>query len=129
MNTSPAPHNIGDLLDPNCPSRRALAMLADKWVMLIIIALAKHGRMRNSELKRLLGGISQKMLVQTLRELEHGHLVRRIVHPEVPPRVEYELTPLGQTLMEPIHALRIWAETYFAQVMAECPPGAARPSS
>jgi DNA-binding HxlR family transcriptional regulator len=107
-----------NVLDSNCPSRRALALLADKWVLLILVALAKHGTMRNGELKRLLGDISQKMLAQTLRRLEQNGLVARKAYDEIPPRVEYSLTPLGSSLMEPIYALRDWAETYYAEIEA-----------
>jgi DNA-binding HxlR family transcriptional regulator len=107
---------IINVLDPNCPSRRTLALLADKWTLLVILALM-NGSKRNGELKRLLGDISQKMLTQTLRELEAHGLVERISYHEVPPRVEYRLTELGLSLSEPINAIKDWAEHNFAQVL------------
>ncbi|MBC7870311.1 MAG: helix-turn-helix transcriptional regulator [Chitinophagaceae bacterium] len=105
-----------DVLDINCPSRRALALLADKWVMLVIVALSKKEPLRNGELKRMLGNISQKMLVQTLRNLETNGLIVREVFNEVPPHVEYRLSPLGQTLMVPIRAIRDWAQDNVAEI-------------
>jgi DNA-binding HxlR family transcriptional regulator len=105
------------VLDHDCPSRRTLTLLADKWALLVIAAL-KQGTMRNGELKRRLGDVSQKMLTQTLRELETCGLVERIVYHEVPPRVEYRLTELGLSLHEPISALARWAEEHFPEVEA-----------
>jgi DNA-binding HxlR family transcriptional regulator len=105
-----------DVLNPFCPSRRTLALLADKWVMLVIVSLHKRGAQRNGELKRTLGDVSQKMLTQTLRQLEHCGLVKRTSYHEVPPRVVYELTELGESLTEPIKAMRDWAERYYADV-------------
>lgn len=106
-----------NILDPECPSRRTLTLLANKWTMLTIVAL-KNGKKRNGEIKRMLGDISQKMLTQTLRELEASGIVERTAYHEVPPRVEYQLTPLGITLLEPIVALGNWAEKHFAEVEA-----------
>lgn len=106
------PYNV---LNVNCPSRRVLNLLADKWTMLVIIAL-DHGTRRHSQLMREIGGISQKMLTQTLRSLEQDGLVQRTVYPVVPPMVEYSLTPLGKTLTEPIQAIRTWAEQYLPEV-------------
>lgn len=105
-----------DILDPSCPSRQALNLLADKWVVLIIVALDKRTPQRNGELKRMLGDISQKMLIQTLRELEAIGVVSREVFHEVPPHVEYSLTDLGRSLLVPIAALRDWAETHVPEM-------------
>ena len=101
----------------DCPTRQALDRIADKWTTLII-GLLEEGPKRFSELQRGIGGISQKMLTQTLRTLERDGLVNRTVYPEVPPRVEYELTDLGRTLCEPIAAVRRWAEEHIDEVMA-----------
>ncbi|MDX2161229.1 MAG: helix-turn-helix domain-containing protein [bacterium] len=101
-----------DVLEPNCPSRRVLTLLADKWVLLVIVALAKKGPLRNGELKRVLGDISQKMLVQTLRNLEEFGVVQRTAYNVVPPHVEYQLTDLGESLLVPIGALRDWAQAH-----------------
>lgn len=107
--------NAPDVYTADCPTRRALDRIADKWTVLII-GLLEHEPKRFSQLQRGIGGISQKMLAQTLRSLERDGLVTRTVYPEVPPRVEYELTPLGQTLSEPIAAIRNWAESYINHI-------------
>ncbi len=107
----------GDVYAEACPSRAILELIADKWTLLIMPALG-HGPVRNGELLRTIGGVSQKMLTQTLRTLESNGLVRRIDHMEVPPRVEYELTELGRSLAETIKKLEGWAETHIADVLA-----------
>jgi DNA-binding HxlR family transcriptional regulator len=98
-----------------CPSREALDRIGDKWASLII-GLLENGSMRFSDLKRAIGGITQKMLTQTLRNLERDGLVKRTVYPEVPPHVEYELTELGATLIEPLAILRDWAQQNISKV-------------
>lgn len=100
----------------NCPTRVALDLIADKWTALIVGLLAP-GPQRFAVLARQIGGISQKMLTQTLRNMERDGLVQRTVFAEVPPRVEYALTPLGQTLQAPLGALRDWAETHAGSVV------------
>jgi DNA-binding HxlR family transcriptional regulator len=95
--------------------RKALDLVADKWTALIIMALAQDTK-RYSELQRKIGGISQKMLTQTLRQLETSGLIHRKVYPVVPPMVEYSLTPLGVTLVEPLKALCFWAAEHFHEV-------------
>lgn len=107
----------GDVYAESCPSRAILELIADKWTLLIMPAL-RRGPVRNAELLRMIGGVSQKMLTQTLRILESNGLVRRIDHMEVPPRVEYELTELGRSLAEAIRKLDGWAETHIAEVLA-----------
>src|SRR3954451_9929000 len=107
----------GSVLDAQCPSRLVLDRIADKWTALIIQVLA-HGTKRYVALQREIGGISQKMLTQTLRSLERDGLVRRTVHPVVPPKVEYDLTPLGRTLIEPLHALCRWSEKHLAELQS-----------
>lgn len=83
------------VLDQNCPSRKVLEILANKWTMLIIRVLSR-GTHRYKQLERQIGGVTQKMLIQTLRQLEEDGLVERTVYPVVPPQVEYSLTPLGK---------------------------------
>lgn len=100
-----------------CPSRAILELIADKWTLLILPAL-KGGPMRNGDLIRLIGGVSQKMLTQTLRELERNGLVTRTDYGEVPPRVDYALTDLGRSLSEAVRLLDSWAEAHIAQVQA-----------
>jgi DNA-binding HxlR family transcriptional regulator len=105
------------VLDAQCPSRLVLDRIADKWTALTIQILAR-GTMRYAALQREIGGISQKMLTQTLRSLERDGLVQRTVHPVVPPKVEYSLTRLGRTLIEPLHALCRWSEKHLAELQA-----------
>ncbi len=105
------------VLEPQCPSRLVLDRIADKWTALVIQILAS-GTMRYAELQRAIGGISQKMLTQTLRSLERDGLVQRTVHPVVPPKVEYSLTRLGRTLIEPLHALCRWSEKHLTELQA-----------
>ena len=83
-----------NVLSAQCPTRQALDLIADKWTTLLIYLLSK-GKQRYGDLHRQVGGISQKMLTQTLRKLERDGLVTRHVYPEVPPRTEYELTQAG----------------------------------
>jgi DNA-binding HxlR family transcriptional regulator len=106
-----------DVFNPNCDSRQVLALLADRWSMLVIYAL-RRGVLRHGELKRMIGGISQKMLTQTLRALERDGIVRRRAYAVVPPRVEYTLTPLGRTLLDPLRSICRWAESHLPQVRA-----------
>lgn len=97
--------------------RQALALIADKWAVLVITTLAE-GTWRYNALRRELEGVSQKMLTQTLRDLECNGLVERTVHPDTPPRVEYGLTPLGQTLVDALTVLRDWANDHYHEVEA-----------
>lgn len=87
---------------------RVLARVGDKWSVLIVMLLA-DGPRRFNEMKRMVDGISQRMLTLTLRGLERDGLVMRTVYPTIPPRVDYELTPLGRSLREPVVALGHWA--------------------
>ncbi|MEU1425581.1 helix-turn-helix domain-containing protein [Nocardia sp. NPDC005746] len=103
----------GNLVDSylrRCPARDVLAVLADKWVLLVLGTLRKEGGpIRFNELRRRLDGITQKVLTRTLRDLERDGLVRRTVYPTVPPRVEYALTELGADLGHITHAMGQWA--------------------
>jgi DNA-binding HxlR family transcriptional regulator len=101
-----------------CPSRQILDRIADKWTILVIGTLATRRAVRFNELRRLIDGISQKMLTQTLREMERDGLVVRTIYAEVPPRVEYALSPLGETLRDPLHALEVWATQHMTEVHA-----------
>ncbi|MEU1390177.1 MULTISPECIES: helix-turn-helix domain-containing protein [unclassified Nonomuraea] len=100
-----------------CPSRKLLDRLSDKWVTLVLSALAS-GERRYSDLARHIAGVSQKMLTQTLRGLERDGLVARRVTPQVPVRVDYALTPLGQSLMPLVTAIKAWAEEHIEDVEA-----------
>jgi DNA-binding HxlR family transcriptional regulator len=92
----------------DCPGRLTMELIADKWTVVVLCGLSE-GPVRHGELADLIGGISRKMLTKTLRRLEARGLVRRRAYAEVPPRVEYELTPLGTTLIDPIRVLTEWA--------------------
>lgn len=100
----------------DCPSRRLLDRIGDRWTVLIVGAL-DPGPQRFSALAARVDGISQKMLTQTLRSLERDGLVTRTVYPEIPPRVEYELTPLGRSLQVPLRALEEWAIANMSEVV------------
>ncbi len=100
-----------------CPARRLLDRISDKWVSLAVNALA-DGPQRYSDLRRRLASVSQKMLTQTLRNLERDGLVTRTVWPTVPQRVDYELTPLGRSLLPVMRAIKDWAEQHMDEVEA-----------
>jgi DNA-binding HxlR family transcriptional regulator len=91
-----------------CAARQALVLVADKWTPLIVFVLS-NGTHRYSDLRRRVDGISQKMLTQTLRNLQTANCVQRTVVPDTPVAVEYSLTPLGETLVEPLSGLINWA--------------------
>ena len=105
-----------NIFQANCLSRQVLGLIADQWTPLVMYALEESATMRFSQLLKRIDGISKKMLTQTLRAMERNGLVQRVVYPVVPPVVEYSLTPLGQTLIEPINALRIWAYGHLQEV-------------
>src|SRR5437016_70996 len=108
---------LPDAYASDCPSRQVLDRIGDKWTTLILVLLA-DGPQRFSELHRSIHGISHKMLAQTLRSLERDGLISRKLYPEVPPRVEYTLTALGETLCGPIAAILRWAEDHINEVAA-----------
>ena len=107
--TLPNPWSAG------CPSREVLDLLADKWVLLLV-PLLENGPRRNAELLRGAEGISQKMLAQTLRALVRHGLVSRRDFGEIPPRVEYTLTPLGKSLSDTLGALDAWVVAHFREI-------------
>ena len=104
-------------MNPECDSRKVLERIADKWTALIIHVLSS-GTKRHNELRRQISGISQKMLTQTLRSLENDGIVSRKIYPVVPPMVEYSLTPLGRSLIEPLEAICRWAEKHLPELEA-----------
>ncbi|MDQ1477994.1 MAG: hypothetical protein QOE62_3223 [Actinomycetota bacterium] len=103
--------------DPECEVRTILDRIGDKWSLLVICLLA-DGTRRFGELRREIDGISQRMLTLTLRQLEREGLVTRTVFPVVPPRVDYELTELGSTLLDTIQALVAWAGKHGNEIIA-----------
>lgn len=93
-----------------------LDRIADKWTLLAIDVLWEGGELRFSEIRQRMGGVSQKMLTKTLRQLERDGLVTRHVHPVIPPRVDYKLTRLGETLSEAVCGIWVWVETHLKNV-------------
>jgi DNA-binding HxlR family transcriptional regulator len=96
--------------------REMLERVGDKWTLLVIEELGSGGEMRFTQLRDRIGGVSQKMLTKTLRELERDGLVTRRVHPVVPPRVDYKLTRLGEALGEAVCGIWTWVETHLREV-------------
>lgn len=105
------------VLARTCPSRKSLARIANKWTAMIVTVLAGK-QLRFTDIRTALDGISGKVLTETLRDLERDGLVERQAYAEVPPRVEYRLTPLGRTLYDPLRALVDWAELHVPEVLA-----------
>jgi DNA-binding HxlR family transcriptional regulator len=110
----------GEVADPRVEAlvNAVIGRVADKWTMLILEVLAEHGETRFTRVGELVGGISQKMLTQTLRQMERDGLVVRTVHPVIPPKVEYRLTDLGFTLAEAFCGVWTWAETNIDRIEA-----------
>jgi DNA-binding HxlR family transcriptional regulator len=104
-----------DISVTECGYRRVLEIISNKWTVLVIFAL-ENGTKRYGEVRRRIVGISQKMLTQTLRHLERDGLVKRYVHPSVPPIVEYALTPLGETLIPHLRQMKQWTNDYYPLV-------------
>lgn len=118
MTTNLAEHPLDafDAFDASCPSRRLLDTIGDKWASLVVVALGLEGPLRYTELSRRIAGVSQKMLTQTLRNLERDGLLTRTVTPSVPVRTDYELTPLGDSLLGTLRHLKEWAEAHMRDV-------------
>ena len=104
-----------------CPIRQVISRFGDKWSMLVLFTLnrSETGILRFNEIRRLMTDCSQKMLSQTLKNLEQSHLVNRKVYPEVPPRVEYSLTETGKSLMPALTALIAWGQEHFNDVVTD----------
>ena len=117
VTTRSEPVYLGNPYRADCPTRRVLDRIGDRWTVLVVGILGE-GDARFSQLRRRVEGASQKMLTQTLRALERDGLVRRTVFPEVPVRVEYALTEAGRTLLEPLRALREWSIEHLGDVSA-----------
>ncbi|NBH09104.1 helix-turn-helix domain-containing protein [Amycolatopsis sp. SID8362] len=104
-----------DPYDRNCPTRQLLDRIGDQWTVLIVGAL-KDGPLRFTEIGRRVDGISQKVLTQTLRSLVRDGILTRTAYATIPPKVEYELTPLGRNLSEPLEMLDRWARVHMSSV-------------
>jgi len=107
----------GDVFDPDCPTRLVLDRIGDKWTVLAVLLLSK-GPLRFTELRDGIGRVAPKVLTQTLRRLQRDGLISREVFAEVPPRVVYTLTPLGESLIGPIRAVSDWAEEHMPAISA-----------
>jgi DNA-binding HxlR family transcriptional regulator len=117
---------VGEMLDDfpepelftlNCPTQQILDVIADKWSVIVLYCLAYRSR-RYNEIQRRIEGISQKVLTQTLRKLERHGLIKRKVLSEMPLSIEYSLTSLGETLIDPLLAIASWSRKHFSEVMA-----------
>jgi DNA-binding HxlR family transcriptional regulator len=106
-----------DVFNADCPSRDVLELVGSKWSMLAICTL-KNGPVRTGELRRAISGISQKMLTQTLRELERNGIIDRIDHKEVPPRVEYKLTKVGHSVGRLMKQMEHWITNHYDYIMS-----------
>ena len=104
-----------------CPIRQVISRFGDKWSLLVLFLLNRSdtGVLRFNEMRRFMTDCSQKMLSQTLKNLEQSHLVHRKVFPEVPPRVEYSLTETGRSLMPALSALIEWGKEHFDEVVTD----------
>ncbi|WP_071986387.1 winged helix-turn-helix transcriptional regulator [Yersinia aldovae] len=113
----------GELLNVDCPSREILKRVTSRWGVLVLIALSNE-TLRFSALRRKIGGVSEKMLAQTLQNLEEDGFVERIAYPVVPPHVEYKLTPLGKEIQQQVEGLAVWLEENLHRIMAQRQPRA-----
>lgn len=106
----------GEVFAAECPSRAILNHVTSRWGVLVLVAL-RGGTHRFSELRRKIGGVSEKMLAQTLQQLELDGFINRVSHPVVPPHVDYSLTPLGEEIGSQVEALTDWIETNLPRIM------------
>lgn len=114
--TKPGPKPGADIMDPQCPSRVVFQRIGDKWASLVVQVLAE-GPVRFSELRKHVQLITPKVLTQTLRTLERDGLITRTVYAQIPPRVDYQLTSLGSSLLGPLSVLREWAESNVSGIL------------
>jgi DNA-binding HxlR family transcriptional regulator len=114
---SELPTLVADVFDANCPTRTVLDNVTSRWAVLVLWALL-DGTQRFSDLRRRIGGVSEKMLAQTLQRLERDGFVHRLAHPVIPPHVDYSLTPLGETAARQVAGLTSWIEGQLSSVLA-----------
>lgn len=100
-----------------CPVKDILARFGDKWSMYTVLLLGKNDKFRFNELKSGINGISQRMLTVTLRSLEEDGFVSRTIYPQIPPRVEYQLTDIGKSLLEQLVQMAAWADNNSAEIV------------
>jgi DNA-binding HxlR family transcriptional regulator len=113
LELSPVPPGSPDAAE--CPIRNVLDRIGDQWSLLVLLTLTR-GKLRFTELQRAIGDVSKRMLAETLRKLERDGFVRRKVYPEVPPKVEYQLGPLGKSLAAQLQPLVEWANKHHGEV-------------
>lgn len=106
----------GEIFAVECPSREILKHVTSRWGVLVLVAL-REGTHRFSDLRRKIGGVSEKMLAQTLQQLEQDGFIDRVSHPVVPPHVEYSLTPLGEDIGRQVESLTDWIEINLPKIM------------
>jgi DNA-binding HxlR family transcriptional regulator len=106
-----------NVFDQNCPTRQVLDRIGDRWTVLVVLTLLDR-TLRFTELRRAIPGVTPKALTATLRALERDGLMERRIYAEVPPRVEYSLTPLGRSLEAPLAAIKEWAEANITEIEA-----------
>lgn len=106
----------GEIFAVACPSRNILKHVTARWGVLVLVAL-REGTFRFSDLRRRVGGVSEKMLAQTLQQLERDGFIDRTVHPVIPPHVDYTLTPLGEGIGKHVEALTDWIEINLPKIM------------
>lgn len=106
----------GEVFAVECPSREILKHVTSRWGVLVLVAL-REGTHRFSDLRRKIGGVSEKMLAQTLQQLEQDGFIDRVSHPVVPPHVEYSLTPLGEDIGRQVESLTDWIEINLPKII------------
>jgi DNA-binding HxlR family transcriptional regulator len=108
----------GDVFADQCPSRVILKHLTGRWAVLLLVALSNGDTYRFSDLRRKIGGVSEKMLAQTLQTLELDGFINRVAYPVVPPHVEYSLTPLGLQAAQHVQSLADWIELNLSEILS-----------
>ncbi|WCN11315.1 transcriptional regulator [Marinomonas mediterranea] len=114
-----AEYDRGDVLSSNCPSREIMKHITSRWGIMVFVVLRDREKHRFSHLRRRIEGVSEKMLAQTLKQLEGDGLVERIVYPVVPPHVEYQLTELGHEACKKVLELVCWIEGNTIDIMEQ----------
>ena len=107
----------GNIFDQSCPARTVLDRIGDRWSVMVLLVLAELKRLRFTQLKSHIEGVTPKVLTRTLRAMERDGLINRYIYAEVPPRVEYDLTQLGTSLLQAVSTIANWSEDNVAEIM------------
>ena len=110
-------NRTGDIFDQSCPARTVLDRIGDRWSVMVLLVLAELKRLRFTQLKSHIEGVTPKVLTRTLRAMERDGLINRHIYAEVPPRVEYDLTQLGTSLLQAVSTIANWSEDNVAEIM------------